>query len=66
MDHPHVQVFIGEDVKLDQLVRARDCVSPEVVGSIPAKTPKTKNSLANLHGFELHRPCQGNNMINQK
>ena len=25
-----------------------------VVGSIPAKTPKTENS--NLHGFELHRP----------
>ena len=32
----------------------RGIVNPEVVGSIPAKTPKTEKS--NLHGFELHRP----------
>ena len=29
-------------------------VHPEVVGSIPAKTPKIEN--LNLHGFEIHRP----------
>ena len=29
-------------------------MNPEVVGSIPAKTPKTENS--NLHKFEVHRP----------
>jgi len=31
-------------------------VNPEVVGSIPAKTQKTKNS--NLYGFELFRPSR--------
>jgi len=31
-------------------------VCPEVVGSIPAKTPKTEDS--NLHGFERHRPSR--------
>ena len=44
---------LRDDVKLAQLVRARDC-NPEVVGSFPAKTQKTHNS--NLHGFDLHRP----------
>ena len=28
------------------------CVNPEVVGLIPAKTPKIEN--LDLHGFELH------------
>ena len=41
-----------DDVKLAQLVRARDC--PEVVGSILTKTQNPENS--NLHGFEVHRP----------
>ena len=45
---------IQDDVNLAQLVRAWDCVSPEVVVSIPAKTQKTENS--NLHGLEVHRP----------
>ena len=45
---------IRDDVKLVELVRERGTVSPEVVGSIPAKHPKTENS--NLHGFEIHRP----------
>jgi len=36
------------------LVGQRDCVSPEVVGSISTKTPKIENS--NLHVSELHRP----------
>jgi len=32
----------------------RGTVSPQVVGSIPAKTQQTENS--NLHGFEVRRP----------
>ena len=32
----------------------RGTVNPEVVVSIPAKTPKIENS--NLHEFEVHRP----------
>ena len=45
---------IRDDAKIAWLVRARDLgtVCPEVVASIPAKTPKTENST--LHGFELH------------
>ena len=47
-----VFVEIRDDVKLAQLVRARDCVSLEVVGLILAKISKPENS--NLHGFEVH------------
>ena len=44
---------IRDDVKVDQLVRARDCQSRgRRVDS--GKNSKTKNS--NLHGFEVHRP----------
>ena len=46
-------LLIRDDVKIVQLVRART-VDFEVVGSTPAKTPKTENS--NVPGFELHRP----------
>ena len=47
-----MNIIIRDDVKLVQLVRARDC-DPEVVGSISAKTQKIENS--NIHGFELLR-----------
>ena len=45
--------FIWDDVNLAQLVKG-GTVNPEVVGSIPAKTQKTRK--LNLHGFALHRP----------
>ena len=46
-------LLIRDDVKLAQLVRARDCQSQGRQFD-SCKTPKTENS--NLHGFELHRP----------
>ena len=44
---------LRDDVKLAQLVRARDSQS-QGRRFVSAKTQKTENS--NLHGFELHRP----------
>ena len=43
---------IEESLKLSW--SERGIVNPEVVGSTPAKIPKTEKS--NLHVFELHRP----------
>jgi len=48
-----IYIYIRDDIKQAQLLRALNCQS-EVVGSILAKPKKTENS--NLHKFELHRP----------
>ena len=53
--HPlsHPRRHIQDDVKLAQLVRARDCQSR---GRWFDSSINSKNENSNLHGFEVHRP----------
>ena len=48
-----VYVYIRDDVKLAQLVRARDCQSR---GRRFDSDKNSKTEKPNLHGFDLHRP----------
>ena len=48
-----IPIYIRDDVKLAQLVRARDCQSRGRRFDA-GKNSKTENS--NLHGIEVHRP----------
>ena len=49
----HPRRHIQDDVKLAQLVRARDCQSR---GRWFDSSINSKNENSNLHGFEVHRP----------
>jgi len=46
------QVYIRDNLKLAQLVRAWDCQSRGRLFD----SGKKKNENSNLHGFEVHRP----------